>query len=1082
MMQNLTPEGFRLSPQQKYLWTLQQATLDQPYRVIGALLIDGRLNTDELKQSLTEVVIRHEILRTTFHRPPGIKMPFQVVSEDPHFTWTQLDLSDLDSGDKQARVDQHFEAERKHLFEFEQGPLLRASCLRLSDDRHALIVTLPAVCADQRSLWNLAEEISQSLEGRQNKQPVLEQLIQYADFAEWQNGLLEAEDKVAEQASAYWKQQRALIPDSALVLPFETRLQEEGTFDPQSIAFTVESALVEKIERLAQEHQTSAAVVLLACWQALLARLTEQADHVVWVLNDGRKMEDLRTAIGPYARYLPVFCPSGRTFPEYLKQTKSAIAKAEEWQEYCDPLVQAGHALNNEAADIVAFAFQEESTTHAVSSAAVSVSQQLVCNQRFKIKLGFATEGTALRAELEYNSQVFDHDSVGRIAGYYRQLLARVIEDPEREISAIEILDEREKRQLLEINQTSSDFPETRCIHELFEEQAKRTPDAPALVFENQMLSFAELNNRSNQVAHFLRRRGIGPESRVAICMKRSAEIVVGLIGILKAGGAYVPLNPDHPKARLEVQLAESRAALCLSKGSDLGPFENSEVIDLERDLPQLSKEPVVNPETLTKSLNLVYVIFTSGSTGLPKGVAVRHQSLVNYSSFILNKLASEVPLNFATVSTFSADLGNTCIFPSLISGGCLHILSDDTAMEGNLFAEYVADHSIDVVKIVPSHLNALIATTESNLLPGKHLFLGGEALSWDLVKRLSQLEHTCKITNHYGPTETTIGSLTYDIDENNISRYSLTVPIGRPIANTRVYILDHHQRPVPQGVVGELFIGGLGVADGYLNQPTETAVRFLPDPFSSNPDARLYQTGDLVKQLPDGAIEFIGRRDHQVKVRGYRVELAEVEAALEEHGDVGQAVVVVRAEADRDQLVAYLTVSQGKSPSHDDIRRTLIQKLPNYMIPSAFVFLESFPLTANGKLNRAALPSPNDTRPELQRTFVAPQTASEKEIAEIWSSVLKLNEVGIHDDFFELGGHSLLATQVVARVRKAFQLDLPLRSLFESPTIAEFAGRIEEAKDAELSKLLTALEELSDEEAQRLLGMEHARQSREDS
>ena len=538
---------------------------------------------------------------------------------------------------------------------------------------------------------------------------------------------------------------------------------------------------------------------------------------------------------------------------------------------------------------------------------------------------------------------------------------------------------------------------------------------------------------------------------------------------------AFLTGNPEHPVARLMLQLEESNASILITNGSGLAEslkFDGT-IIDFERDHTLLLSEPKTNPPSVTTTENLVYVIYTSGSTGVPKGVAVKHQGLVNYVQFILRRLEVNEPLHFGTVSTITADLGNTCIFPALVSGGCVHLISYDTSMEGDLFAAYLAKHPIDVLKIVPSHLNALLASKRKGvILPTKYLILGGEALSWNLVERISQEQGSCKVINHYGPTETTVGSLTFDLDRD-ASYNSITVPIGQPIANTQVYILDRHLNPTPTGVAGELCIGGAGVAAGYLNQPEETARRFLSDPYSQQPGMRLYRTGDLARYLADGNVEFLGRIDHQLKVRGFRVELGEIEAVLAMHHEVRQAVVIAEAgTSGSERLVAYVVASGIKPPTNEELRNFLSQHVPDYMIPSTFVFLKAMPLTPNGKIDRVALPAPDEARPDMQRLFVAPRTSLEKEMADIWAEFLKLNEVGVHDNFFELGGHSLLATQVVSRMRKALNCELPLRSLFESPTIAQLAEQIgSKATDAE--RLLAEIEKLSDEEVEALLKAE---------
>jgi amino acid adenylation domain-containing protein len=483
-----------------------------------------------------------------------------------------------------------------------------------------------------------------------------------------------------------------------------------------------------------------------------------------------------------------------------------------------------------------------------------------------------------------------------------------------------------------------------------------------------------------------------------------------------------------------------------------------------------LSAEPADNPQPITTAENLVYVIYTSGSTGVPKGVAVRHRNLVNYTQAILQLLEVDRPLAFATVSTISADLGNTCIFPSLVSGGCLHILSYEVAMEGDQLRDYFVRRPIDVLKIVPSHLYGLLATqTDGGILPAKYLILGGEALSWDLVRQISRLDHSCRIINHYGPTETTVGSLAFAVDEENDAVYSATVPIGRPLANTRCYILDRWQRPVVPGVVGELYIGGAGVAAGYLNQAAETATRFVQDPLAHG--ARMYRTGDLARYLVDGNIEFLGRADHQVKVRGHRVELGEIEAVLAAQPGVRQAIVTARrGESEDVRILAYLV---GASMPYDELRAALRKKLPEYMLPSAFVFLKNLPLTPNGKVDRAALPEPEDVRAGVQSEFLAPRTPVEEKLAGLWAGLLKLKTIGVYDNFFELGGHSLLATQVVSRMRKEFQVEITLVSLFESPTVAAMAEKIEKATADNTARLLLELDQLSDDEASRLLGLE---------
>ena len=1065
-------EGFRLSPQQRYLWLLHQAANSGTYQVTSTVLINGDLSGETLQRALTEVVKRHEILRTTFQRPTGIKTPFQVISEAPQFSWHLSDLSNLDQERLQNTLENSFAAERAKPFDLERGPMLRASLHRLSAEQHMLLISLPALCCDSATVGNLISELGRAYALILDGGLFPQEPLQYADFAEWHNELLHSSDEHAEEGRNYWQQFMAHTI-SPLTLPLEKRTAHTQTFQPEAVSIDFDSTCVANVEALADEYKTSIEVVLFACWQALVWRMTNQSPFVIFNLCDGRKVEDLQSAVGAYAKYLPVESRGENvSFATQLRAAGTALTNAEEWQDYFDP-----NGLREAARVAVAFDFADQRSTIETAGLELLLTRQEAHLGPFKLRLSCFRSADSMRAALVYDQYFFDRETVLRYAGYFRSFVAQITSS-EVSIAEIDIVGESERKRLLvDINQTTSEFSVAKCIHELFEEQVALTPDAIALVCEDLELTYAELNARANRLAHLLRRRGLTSNACVGICSRRSAEAIIALLGILKAGGAYVPLNPEHPTARLKLQLAESNASFLVTNdgAADKSLDFDGEIIDLERDRELLLAKPDTNPSSIATPANLAYVIYTSGSSGVPKGVAVSHQALVNYTQFILRCLHVKEPLHFATVSTITADLGNTCIFPALASGGCLHLISYDVAMEGALFSKYIAQRPIDVLKIVPSHLNALLGAEPSgDVLPRKYLILGGEALSWELVDRISQTNPTCEIINHYGPTETTVGSLTFGIKVREVPTQSLTVPIGQPIANTRVYILDSHLKLMPTGVAGELYIGGAGLSVGYLNQPMETAARFVPSPFSDEPGARLYRTGDLTRYLPNGDIEFLGRIDHQVKVRGFRVELAEIEAVLLTHSHVRQAVVIAdSASADSRRLLGYVVASGSKALSVDELRSFLGQHLPDYMIPSTFIFLKTMPLTSNGKIDRASLPAPDEARPDLQRLFVAPRSPVERELSVIWAEFLKLDEVGVEDNFFELGGHSLLATQVVSRMRKVFNCEIRLRSLFESPTIAQLAEQIGDSTDSERERLLAEIEELSDEEVEIMLKTE---------
>jgi amino acid adenylation domain-containing protein len=1056
-------EGFRLSPQQRYLWSIQQSAAPYTYQVLSTVSIEGELHTEILQRALADVVERHEILRTTFQRPPGIKTPFQVISDEAQFSWQFSDLSDLDQDGIRNELENCFAVEREQPLDFERGPLLRASLYTVSLTHHVLLISLPALCADAVSVRNLMSDLGHAYELILQGGEFAGEPMQYADFAEWHNELLEGSDEHAEIGKKYWRE----LVAGPLILPLEKRRTDGQAVHLETVSIEFDSTCVANVEALAREYETSVPVVLFAFWQVLIWRLTNQSDFFIFNLCDGRKLEDLQDALGPYAKYLPVACRGEDVlFARQLEATRAALSIADEWQEYFDP-----SKFPPAATDSIAFDFVEEFSTVATAGLELSLTSQKLYLDPFKLKLSCFRSRDSIHAELFYDAHSFDRKTIDRYGEYFANLVAQT--SGNQSISEIDFLGAGERRWLMvDINQTASEFSLTKCIYELFEEQVERTPEATALVCGDRELTYSELNAHANRLAHLLRRRGLAPNARAGICTERSAETIIALLGVLKAGGAYVPLNPEHPPARLSLQMAESNAAILITKGAvqDEALEFGGEIVDLDRDRALLLAEPETNPPPVNSAAGLAYLIYTSGSSGVPKGVAVGHQGLVNYSQFILRRLQVKEPLHFATVSTITADLGNTCIFPALISGGCLHLVSYDVAMESALFSAYVAKHPIDILKIVPSHLSALLAAEpHGDILPKKYLILGGEALSWELIDRISKIHHTCEIINHYGPTETTVGSLTFAVKQHAVSTHSLTAPIGQPIANTRVYVLDRQRNLMPIGVAGELYIGGAGLGWGYLNQPTETATRFVPDPFSEKAGARLYRTGDMVRYLPDLNIEFLGRIDHQVKVRGFRVELGEIETVLLKHSAVSQAVVIA-AVGTTERLVAYVVASRSKHPGVDELRNFLGQHLPEYMIPSNFVFLKSLPLNANGKIDRARLPAPDEARPELQRLFVAPRTVVEKELANIWAELLKLSEVGIHDNFFDLGGQSLLATQVVSRIRKTFNCELVLRSLFESPTIAQLAAQIEGSTAEDTERLLAEIEQLSDEEVEMIL------------
>ena len=639
-----------------------------------------------------------------------------------------------------------------------------------------------------------------------------------------------------------------------------------------------------------------------------------------------------------------------------------------------------------------------------------------------------------------------------------------------------------QRKEIVEgFNQTDESFPLHLCFHELFEEQAERVPERTALVFGEHRFTYRELNDRANQLARYLRAQGLSASTPVGLFLRRSDEMIIIMLGILKAGGAYVALHADLPKARLEQQLATVKPPLLISQEDLLGrlPEVTCQVICLEQERDAIARQPTTSLERRATPHDLIYVIFTSGSTGIPKAVATRHENVVNYTQSITRKLKvaefeARGGMRMANVSTLSADLGNTPIFAALASGGCLHMVPDDVLLDGKLYGEYAVREKIDLLKIAPSHLRALMATGDpAKVLPPKHLVIGGESLHWDFVRQIRQAS-PCKIMNHYSPTETTIGCLIFETEaESPLSSVTAVVPLGRPIANMRTYILDQNMQPVPLGVPGDLYIGGRGVSNGYLGRPDLTAEKFMADPLNPHSGLRFYRSGDRARYHGGGIIEFLGREDNQVKVRGFRVELGEVEAVLSRHPAVEQAVVVFKQFAAGDQTLVGFVIASNM-PSANQLREFMLQYVPDYMVPSSFHHVDAFPLNANGKADRQAL-AQRIAEAGFERVSLDGFDLVQQKVAEVWCAVLKRPEVGLNDNFFELGGHSLLATQIIARLRSAFDVPVPLRAIFEAPTVAGLAEVIkqhslESAEQEDIAKILREVEGLSEQEAKNLL------------
>jgi amino acid adenylation domain-containing protein len=690
---------------------------------------------------------------------------------------------------------------------------------------------------------------------------------------------------------------------------------------------------------------------------------------------------------------------------------------------------------------------------------------------RFDLECHLWEVEAGLQGVLIYSTDLFAPETIRRLLAHYQALLHAVVADPDRPLASYQLLSTAERAQLLdEWNETRTEYPPDTALHERFEQQAAERPDSVALVFADDALTYGELNERANQLAHYLRRLGVGPETVVGLCVERSFEMIVGLLGILKAGGAYLPLDPAYPRERLSFMVTDAGARLLLTERALRAQFADDvpHIVCLEEWREQMAREAVTNPARANLLDHLVYITYTSGSTGQPKGVAMTHRPLVNIIDYQLRRSGAQARPRTLQFASLSFDASVQEIFSALSAGATLVLISEDEKRDVHAWLGVVVRERVArlFVPFVALQQLAEEATADERLLPVslREIITAGEQLkiTRDIRSFFNRLE-ACRLDNQYGPSEAHV--ITAALLAGDPASWPELPPIGRPVDHAQLYLLDEQMQPVPIGVTGQLYVGGVPLARGYVGQPAQTAARFVPHPFARQPGARLYRTGDLARYRPDGQIEFLGRADSQVKVRGYRIEPGEIEAVLAGHTALSAAVVVVRTnETGQKRLVAYVVAAPGQPPpTVSELRQFLLEKMPDYMVPSFFVMLAELPLTVNGKVDYRALPAPDTARLELATDYAAPRTSTEETLAHIWAKVLGLERVGMDDDFFALGGDSLLATQLVSRVRQAFQIELPLRELFRQRTVAQLARLVEET-------LIAQLDELSDEEAEQML------------
>ena len=1069
-------DGRRYSPlsfAQERLWLAAQLDPEGvAYNVAKASRLTGPLNLTALEQSLNEIVTRHEILRTVFGEVDG--KPVQMICPARPSELEQVDLTAFRKSERMEEALRLAGNMARRPFDLTQGPLLRTALLRLSSEDHLLILAMHHIVSDGWSIGVFVKEIATLYAAFSKGQPSTLALLfmQYADFACWQRQLLTNE--VLNQEVSFLKRQLAGAPP-VLELPTDRARPVMQTFRGARYPLALTQELTGQLKALSWHEGATLFMTLLAAFQTLLHRYTEQQDIVIGSPVANRNQAEIKAAIGFFVNTLVLRTrlTGESSFREVLRHVRDVSLEAYAHQDL--PFAKLVEALQPQRSPGHSPLFQVMFVLQSAPLPSFELPGLLLDRLEidpgiamFDLTLTLEERGTGLSGFFEYNSDLFDESSIKRMAGHFERLLEDIVVQPEKRLRDLTLLTQPERQLMSEWNETARAYPGETCIHKLFEAQVEQLAGKVAVVHEDRQLTYGELNRRANQVAHYLRSLGVRPEVRVGIFIERSVEMIVALLGVLKAGAAYVPLDSSLPHERFDFMLNDSGALVLLTLRRMLKelPEVSLPVVCLDEDWEVIARESDENPFHWATSENLAYVMYTSGSRGVPKGVMIRHQSLVNFTmaaSVHYELKSTDRVLQFASLSF---DNSTEEIYPCFIQGATLVLRTDEMLASVLTFLQQCEDWRITVLSLPTAFWHEVVAGLEVvHFKPAslRLVILGGErAIPERLALWQKHILSEVRLLNTYGPTEATVIATLCELPRTAGTGLR-EVPIGRAIDNTQIHLLDSHLQLVPVGVPGELYIAGEGLARGYLGRPRLTAEHFIPNPFSSWSGACLYRTGDVGRYLPDGNIEFLGRVDQQVKLRGYRVELGEIEAVLSQHEAVREAVVVAREETAGDkQLVAYFLTPSEAGPSAHELRSFLQSKLPEYMLPTSFVRLDQLPLTPTGKIDRRALPAPPGTRPSIAAAYMPPRTPLEELLAGVWAELLGVEQVGSYDNFFELGGHSLLAIRLISRLRELLAVSLPLRSIFEAPTIRSMTERIETALREEQQPQLPPLRSIS--------------------
>jgi len=1036
------------------------SSMELPHAGIYLLQYTGYLR-EELKETdfrlaWERATQRHDVLRTAFSWQDGGEL-VQKIQASVAIPWQVEDWREQSAAEQQKHLETFLMADRRGGFNLSSAPLLRIALFRQAEASYVFVLTLHHAILDGRSVARLIAEVFEDYQALgQGRKLNLPTPYPFRDH------ILALQNLDLSAAERFW---RGVLGDFTASTPLGIENPHAG--DREGELFGVEEfrlgrEATSRLKDLATQNSVTLNTVLQGAWAILLSRYSNSEDILFGAVRACRHSPAGGSVdiLGMLINTIPLRVPvrgSALLLP-WLRELRSRwiamrpyentpLVLVKQWSGVHGGLPLFESVLN----------FENESISSRLRNLGGAWEHRnIIQRQRSDIPLDLNVYADSeLYFRLLYDRRRFNTHDIQRILGHLVTLLNGMIENPARSLGELPILTESENHKLLvDWNQNQKEYSQDECVHQLFEAQAERSPNGVALVYEDQQLTYQELNRRANQVAYRLRSLGVRGDTLVGLCLDRSPEMLVGLLGILKSGGAYLPLDPMAPDARLRLLIEDASLGIVLTTSEYHSRLQNSglRILNLDQDgWSEFPSEP--NPIPASTGENLANVLYTSGTTGKPKGVLVEHRQLNHYVRAAVDQYGMADPGSFAMLQPLTVDSCQTMIFPALGWGGTLHLISRERTLDATALSEYFQNHPIDYLKIAPSHLQALMSKVDPRtLMPQRCLIIGGETSHWGLIDQLLALAPTCTIWNHYGPTETTVGVLTYRVStEWETHRdISATVPLGKPLPNVQIYILDRDTRPTPIGVPGELCVGGSLVTRGYFNRPEMTDAKFIPDPFRGIPGSRLYRTGDLARFLFDGTVEFLGRSDDQVKLRGYRIELGEIEAVLGMHPGVNECLVLVHQQtgAGNPQLVAYVVPRLGHQPSPEELISYARTQLPEVMVPTAVVMLSAMPRTEHGKIDRSALPLPKPDQFGGRSVYAAPRTPVEKAIAAIWIEVLGFERVGIHDDFFDLGGHSLLAMQIISRMQRTMGVEVPVRKLFELPTVAQLAAFIAEKQE----------------------------------